>query len=143
MALDDVLKFHMSQHDGAPQPTFVDLSLDGVPESKMNSKSMEVASLRFEGCRKVYPIRIGISERDSKKVTCEVIKKYIPGHSIKTLILYPKMHSWPLQIDSHIISTAVNVSLNIVEIVANANVIELSLFRNYCSHSLTNSLHWV
>ena len=72
LSLKDVLDFHTSQHPSAPAPSSLDISMDGVPESKMNSKTMEVVSCRFENCRKVYPLRIGIAERDAKKLTSEV-----------------------------------------------------------------------
>ena len=63
----------MMQHPGMDPPTAIEMSLDGVPESKQSLISLEVVSIRFHGpCKKVYPVCIGVAGRLSEGLTCKV-----------------------------------------------------------------------
>ena len=44
--------------DHEKHPPIVQLSLDGIQESKSSSNSLEVYSLKFNHCRNIYPFRI-------------------------------------------------------------------------------------
>ena len=87
VSLRDVCDFHQGQHPGSAAPTTIDLSMDGVPESKQNAKTLEIVSVRFAGCRKCYPIRIGISARDAEKIECEVTFRNFFHH----IVSFPSM----------------------------------------------------
>ena len=57
----DVIKIHRELHgdnDGENWEHKIILSLDGVSESKSSNISLDVYSIKFKGCREVYPIKI-------------------------------------------------------------------------------------
>ena len=55
---EKVLEVHKSLHPDSAAPRFFDLSLDGIPESKSGGRSVDVLSIRYDGCRAVYSIAI-------------------------------------------------------------------------------------
>ena len=58
MQIEDILKIHEAHSHDMAEARVVQLSLDGVSESKSTSVSLDVYSLKFAGCRDIYPIRI-------------------------------------------------------------------------------------
>ena len=66
VSIKRMLRFHRSRHtDLAPESFSVaDLSFDGVKLTNSCGRSFEVLSCQFEGCRQVYPLSIGIAERE-------------------------------------------------------------------------------
>ena len=54
----DIVDFHNSLHGTPVKSKVVDMSLDGVPQSKSGGISMEVLSVRFIECRTVYTVAI-------------------------------------------------------------------------------------
>lgn len=57
----DIKSIHGSNsesHFRTDQERMIQLSLDGVNETRSTSVSLEVYSLKFQGCRDVYPLRI-------------------------------------------------------------------------------------
>ena len=57
--ISDLIKIHhfICQNHEQQQP-IVQLSLDGIMESKSSLVSLDTYCLKFEGCRNIYPIRI-------------------------------------------------------------------------------------
>ena len=58
MQADDILKQHKNIcpfHSTAP---LITLSLDGVQESNSTNTTLEVFTIRFKGCRNIYPLKI-------------------------------------------------------------------------------------
>ena len=53
------------------------MSIDGVSENKSTSRSLEVMSIQFEGCKEVYPAIISRPEVSHKKKTKEKFEGYI------------------------------------------------------------------
>jgi hypothetical protein len=53
----DVMDHFEKDHPDLPRPLSLILSLDGVPEAK-SGNSIDVVSLKVEGCLRVYPIKI-------------------------------------------------------------------------------------
>ena len=59
MQIEDLLKIHYSIcPDHEKHPPIVQLSLDGILESKSSSNSLDCYSVKFNHCRNIYPIRI-------------------------------------------------------------------------------------
>ena len=57
--IEDVMKIHNSiSENHRNHPPVIQLSLDGVQESKSSSASLDTYSVKFEGCRNIYPIRL-------------------------------------------------------------------------------------
>lgn len=69
----DVLAYHKAQHKRCDfRRLQIDLSIDGVPEAKASTTTLEIVSIRFSHCNKVYPLAVGIgSKTESIRVTCE------------------------------------------------------------------------
>jgi hypothetical protein len=65
--LRDVLDHFDDAHADMPHPLGIVLSLDGVPESK-SGISMEVLSIKVEGCVRVYPLKVFRPDRKACKV---------------------------------------------------------------------------
>ena len=55
----------------------VNLSIDGVSETKSTSRSLEVMSVQFETCREIYPCVILRPEVFQKKAMKESFEAYI------------------------------------------------------------------
>lgn len=54
--IEEIIKIH---HDKCPQKSnTIQLSLDGVQEARSNTISNDVFSIKFEGCKNIYPVRI-------------------------------------------------------------------------------------
>ncbi len=53
-----IVAFHEQLHPDAERPTFFDLSLDGVPESKSGGTSVDVLSVRFSNCKTIYSLAV-------------------------------------------------------------------------------------
>ena len=58
-------------------PVPVVMSIDGVAETKSTSRSLEVMSLKFEGCKEVYPCLISRPEVFQKKRMKDRFEGYI------------------------------------------------------------------
>ena len=58
VSLKSVIAFHCELHQDAEHPTFFDLSVDGIPENKSGGRSVDVLSIKFQGCKVVYSIAI-------------------------------------------------------------------------------------
>lgn len=60
LQVSDLKKIHFgnSHDDVLRDSNLIQLSLDGISESKSNSISLDVYTLKFDGCRDVYPIKI-------------------------------------------------------------------------------------
>lgn len=57
--LADIIEFHNSLHGLDPEDRLtMDFSLDGVPVNKSSGESMHILSVRFGGCRAIYPMRV-------------------------------------------------------------------------------------
>lgn len=58
--MDDILAIHgeNSKNHLTEEKQLVILSLDGVSETKSTTTSLDVYSLKFDGCRDVYPLKI-------------------------------------------------------------------------------------
>ena len=90
-----VLMFHNSRHANMPPGSFsvADLSFDGVKLTNSCGRSFEVVSCQFEGCRQIYPLSVGIAEKDfselltSKHVMAQPINRLTEnGVSIRNII---------------------------------------------------------
>lgn len=55
--LQDLISYHADLHD-APVSNVIDLSIDGVPESKSGGRSVDILSVQFRGCKQVYVVAI-------------------------------------------------------------------------------------
>ena len=70
--------------------TDIDLSLDGVSETKSSTVSLDVYSARFLGCRTIYPVTIvkPIVKRqyDKRDVFKTVLNDSVTDHTLKTFI---------------------------------------------------------
>ncbi len=58
ISLADVVALHCKLHTDSDQPTALDLSVDGVPESKSGGRSIDILSVRFLGCRSIYSLAV-------------------------------------------------------------------------------------
>lgn len=58
LQVDEIKKIHRGNSHDIPRDAKVVLSLDGMSESKSTSISLDVYSIRFIGCRDIYPIKI-------------------------------------------------------------------------------------
>ena len=59
LQIEDLKKIHYSLNPSHEQdPQKIQISLDGILESKSSLTSLDVYSLKFIGCRNIYPIRI-------------------------------------------------------------------------------------
>lgn len=56
--LDDVIEAHSEVCPNFDEPRLLQLSLDGVQESRSSSNSLDVYSIKFKNCRNVYPLTI-------------------------------------------------------------------------------------
>ena len=56
----DVIAFHQAIHDSVSDVnvSVADFSVDGVKECNSNKVSLNVHSIRFTGCRNIYPLLI-------------------------------------------------------------------------------------
>ena len=72
--MEDVIRLHKATCPNY-QP-LVDLSLDGVQESKSSSLSADIYTVSFHGCKTVYPLRI-IRPINKYKVNQEMYLRYI------------------------------------------------------------------
>ena len=57
------LRYHQSRHEVNVQANVFHVSYDGVAASNSCGRSFEVFSGKFENCRVVYPLAIGIAEK--------------------------------------------------------------------------------
>jgi hypothetical protein len=67
VSLKDLVKFHTRIHpDMNPSQHPITISIDGVPESKSGGLTFDVFSVRFSGCRNIYPVRIVKTQKGAK-----------------------------------------------------------------------------
>ena len=70
VAIQDVVALHGLLHPSGKSVKELDLSVDGVPESKSSGRSIDILSIRFVGCRAIYcmavlqPTRRGLGVPD-------------------------------------------------------------------------------
>ena len=57
------LRYHQSRHEIDVEATVLDVSYDGVEATNSCGRSFEVLSAKFDNCRQVYPLAIGIAEK--------------------------------------------------------------------------------
>ena len=57
------LRYHQSRHEVNVQADVLDVSYDGVKATNSCGRSFEVLSAKFDNCRVVYPLAIGIAEK--------------------------------------------------------------------------------
>ena len=57
------LRYHQSRHEVDVQANVFHVSYDGVAATNSCGRSFEVFSGKFENCRVVYPLAIGIAEK--------------------------------------------------------------------------------
>ena len=57
------VRFHQSRHEVDVQANILDISYDGVEATKSCGRSFEVMSGKFDNCRVVYPLSVGIAEK--------------------------------------------------------------------------------
>ena len=58
------LKFHQARHDGDADTGIMDISYDGVALTKSCGRSIEVLSGKFLPCRQIYPLALGVAEKN-------------------------------------------------------------------------------
>lgn len=58
LQIEDILKIHEAHGHDMEIARSTQLSLDGVSETKSTTISLDVYSLKFNGCRDIYPIKI-------------------------------------------------------------------------------------
>ena len=98
MNVKKFLRYHQSRHEIDVEADILDVSYDGVEATKSCGRSFEVFSGKFDGCRVVYPLAIGIAEKGfssllrAKKVMKNTIKEITAcSISIRFFILdHPK-----------------------------------------------------
>ena len=75
------LRFHQSRHEINVQATVFDVSYDGVEATNSCGRSFEVFSGKFDNCRVVYPMAIGIAEKGFSSLlrADKVMKKTLHG----------------------------------------------------------------
>ena len=56
--MEDVVSMHSEKCPSFVRPPHVQMSLDGVQESKSGGYSLDTYSLNFNGCRNVYPLKL-------------------------------------------------------------------------------------
>ena len=56
--MEEIIRIHRENSHDIPRNANVKLSLDAVSESKSTTVSLDVYSIKFDGCRDVYPIKI-------------------------------------------------------------------------------------
>ena len=71
------LRFHQSRHEVDVDAGVVNLSYDGVEATKSCHRSFEVLSAKFDKCRVVYPLAIGIGGASIYDV-CKIFGFYFP-----------------------------------------------------------------
>ena len=57
------LRYHQSRHEVDVPASEMSVSYDGVEATKSCGRSFEVFSGKFENCRTVYPLAIGLAEK--------------------------------------------------------------------------------
>ncbi len=58
VALEQIVELHRNSHRNEVNTVTVDMSLDGIPESKSSGLSIDVLSIRFHGCDNIYSVGI-------------------------------------------------------------------------------------
>ena len=58
------LNFHEARHNGEGDTGILDISYDGVSLTKSCGRSIEVLSGKFSSCRQVYPLSVGVAEKN-------------------------------------------------------------------------------
>ena len=76
--IEDLLSFHAARHKGT-YPTTIDISYDGVEENRSSGRSLEILSGQFGGCREVYPLSVGVAE---KQFTSDMKANEVCGPSL-------------------------------------------------------------
>ena len=78
--MGDAVQLHRQscdRHTDAPIDSVV-MSIDGVNETNSSSRSLQVVSLRFSGCKEIYPVVISrpeVFQKVSMKVNFEMYVK--------------------------------------------------------------------
>ncbi len=57
-SLSDIYQWHCKAHPDGIASRIIDMSVDGVPESKSSGLSIDVLCVRFTDCRAIYPLVI-------------------------------------------------------------------------------------
>ncbi len=70
---EGILKLYEELHPEAGRPAEMDLSLDGIPESKSSGLSTDILSVRFVGCRQVYTVAILQPARKAMQLADSII----------------------------------------------------------------------
>ena len=63
MNVKKFLRYHQSRHEVDVPACEMHVSYDGVEATKSCGRSFEVFSGKFENCRTVYPLAIGLAEK--------------------------------------------------------------------------------
>ena len=92
------LRYHQSRHEIDVRADVLDVSYDGVEATNSCGRSFEVLSAKFDNCRVVYPLAIGIAEKGFSSLlkADKVMKKTLKelkgsGISIRYFVLdHPK-----------------------------------------------------
>ncbi len=71
--LEEVKTLHEQSHKRAVNLENIDISIDGIPESKSSGLSIDVLSIRFEGCDNIYSIGIIHPARKGLKGKDEIL----------------------------------------------------------------------
>ena len=59
LQIKDIIRIHRAIHpDHDHHPQIIQLSLDGILESKSSLNSIDTYSIKFKGCRNIYPVRL-------------------------------------------------------------------------------------
>ncbi len=73
--INELVDFHNANHAPGTFANVVDMSLDGVPQSKSGGISMEVLSVRFNNCRTVHTVAILRPMRKKMGLSDDIILK--------------------------------------------------------------------
>ncbi len=76
VSLAAVLGLHARLHPQQSRPDELDISIDGVPESKSGGRSVEILSVRFIGCRGIYSLGLLQPTRRGLGIGEEVILQH-------------------------------------------------------------------
>ena len=82
VSIKRMLLFHRSRHTDLAPTSLADLSFDGVKLTNSCGRSFEVVSCQFEGCRQVYPLSIGIAEKEFSEL---LTAKHVLSQPIRQL----------------------------------------------------------
>ena len=76
VSLRDILAAHSKSHPAKVPDTDIDLSCDGVPESKSSGLSLDILSVRFKSCNNIYSVAILQPAKKGLKMKDEIVLKH-------------------------------------------------------------------